>query len=105
MGIEVAEYLTERGREVVDAHGPIVAARIKGTRQAKPVLYANAIAVSCDVTEWDQVEALADALRRLLPEVSRVSITELGSALGVHGGPGTLLAATMPEYAPTAEAS
>ncbi len=46
-------------------------------------------------------EADAESLKahflELIPEVSRVSITELGSALGVHGGPGTLLAATMPE--------
>jgi DegV family protein with EDD domain len=53
----------------------------------------------------EDAEALGDALCRLLPEVSRVSITELGSALGVHGGPGTLLAATMPEYVPPEQAS
>lgn len=48
----------------------------------------------------DDADTLAETLRELLPEVSRVSITELGSALGVHGGPGTLLVATMPEFSP-----
>ena len=48
----------------------------------------------------EDADTLAETLRELLPEVSRVSVTELGSALGVHGGPGTLLVATMPEFRP-----
>ena len=50
----------------------------------------------------EEAHELADQFRDQLPEVKRVSITELGSALGVHGGPGTLLAATMP-YHPVPE--
>ncbi len=46
----------------------------------------------------DEARELADQFRADLPEVQRITITDLGSALGVHGGPGTLLAATMPHY-------
>ncbi len=46
----------------------------------------------------DEARELADQFRAELPEVQRITITDLGSALGVHGGPGTLLAATMPWY-------
>ncbi len=45
----------------------------------------------------DDARELSGKLLELIPDVSRVSITELGSALGVHGGPGTLIVATMPE--------
>ena len=44
----------------------------------------------------EDAEELGQHMVDLVPEVSRVSITELGSALGVHGGPGTVLVATMP---------
>ena len=42
-------------------------------------------------------EELKSLMKELAKDVSRITITELGSALGVHGGPGTLLVATMPE--------
>ena len=45
----------------------------------------------------EDAEELGQHMVDLVPEVSRVSITELGSALGVHGGPGTVLVATMPD--------
>jgi DegV family protein with EDD domain len=40
--------------------------------------------------------AIRDTLRDLLPEVRRMTESELGSALGVHGGPGTLVISTQP---------
>ena len=45
----------------------------------------------------EDAAALKAHLLELIPEVSRISITDLGSALGVHGGPGTVLVATMPD--------
>lgn len=36
-------------------------------------------------------ERLADALREQLPRIRNLTITELGTAIGVHGGPGTLV--------------
>ena len=48
----------------------------------------------------EDAETLKIHLLELIPEVSRISITELGSALGVHGGPGTVLVATMPDRRP-----
>ncbi len=47
----------------------------------------------------DDARELEEQFRSELPDLRRIAITELGSALGVHGGPGTLLAATMPYYA------
>ncbi len=46
----------------------------------------------------DEADELAACFRKELPDLKRLTITELGSALGVHGGPGTLLVATMPDY-------
>jgi DegV family protein with EDD domain len=41
-----------------------------------------------------------DTLRDSLPEVRRMTESELGSALGVHGGPGTLVISTQPYLSP-----
>jgi DegV family protein with EDD domain len=46
----------------------------------------------------EEAEELAACFKKELPNLKRLTITELGSALGVHGGPGTLLAATMPHH-------
>jgi len=35
-------------------------------------------------------------LRGNLPDIARLVITGIGPAIGVHGGPGTLLAAVRP---------
>ena len=43
---------------------------------------------------------LADCLRREISNIHRLTITEIGSALGVHAGPGTLVAATQPYVSP-----
>ncbi len=45
----------------------------------------------------EDADELATAMHEVLPDISRLTITELGSALGVHGGPGTLLVGTMPD--------
>ena len=39
-------------------------------------------------------------LRKVLDNVHRTTITDLGAALGVHGGPGTLIVATQPVVRP-----
>ena len=41
-------------------------------------------------------DELEQALRDILPEIRHFSRTDLGTALGVHGGPGTLLVAIQP---------
>ncbi len=45
---------------------------------------------------------LAGILREDLDDVERLTITEIGSALGVHAGPGTLVVATQPVRRPRA---
>ena len=45
----------------------------------------------------DDARELRAILEALIPDVKRATITELGSMLGVHGGPGTLAVATMPD--------
>lgn len=44
----------------------------------------------------DDAVTLADLLRERLPGVRRVTVSELGTAFGVHGGPSTLVVATQP---------
>ena len=48
----------------------------------------------------DEAAELERALREILPDVRETAITETGSALGAHGGPGTLLVATQPYLDP-----
>ncbi len=45
----------------------------------------------------DDAAELEQHLRRALPSIRRLVVTELGAALGVHGGPGTLIVAVQPE--------
>jgi DegV family protein with EDD domain len=42
-------------------------------------------------------EALKSMLTKLLPDAGRVTVTEIGTAFGVHGGPDTIVVATQPE--------
>jgi hypothetical protein len=44
----------------------------------------------------DDAVELARLLRKEIPNIERLITTELGTALGVHGGPGTLMVATQP---------
>ncbi len=44
----------------------------------------------------DEAQQLEQHLRRLIPEIGRLTLTGLGPAIGVHGGPGTLLVAVRP---------
>ncbi len=44
----------------------------------------------------DDAQQLADDLRRRLPEISKLVVTGLGTAIGVHGGPHTLLVSMRP---------
>jgi len=44
----------------------------------------------------DDARALMEALRARMPNMTQSFVTEIGTALGVHGGPGTLVVATQP---------
>lgn len=44
----------------------------------------------------DDASQLANELGRLLPNVRNLTICDLGTAIGVHGGPGTLIVSTRP---------
>jgi DegV family protein with EDD domain len=48
----------------------------------------------------DEAEVLEQVLRNEVPDIRRLSRAELGTALGVHGGPGTLVIATQPYLDP-----
>lgn len=48
----------------------------------------------------DGAEQLAELLRDEVENIARLNITEIGSALGVHAGPGTLVVATQPQVDP-----
>jgi DegV family protein with EDD domain len=43
---------------------------------------------------------LAECLRQEISDVHRLTISEIGSALGVHAGPGSLVVATQPRIVP-----
>ena len=36
------------------------------------------------------------AIRKRMPGIQRLALTSIGTALGVHGGPGTLIVSMMP---------
>lgn len=48
----------------------------------------------------DDAARLEQQLRRRLPGIRKLTVTELGTALGVHGGPGTLIVAVQPWHPP-----
>ena len=48
----------------------------------------------------DDATKLEHYLREQIPDISRLSITDLGTGLGVHGGPGTLIVSTQPRTEP-----
>lgn len=48
----------------------------------------------------DDLEVIRESLQSSLPQVQRFSEAELGTALGVHGGPGTLVVSTQPYLNP-----
>jgi DegV family protein with EDD domain len=48
----------------------------------------------------DDATKLEHYLREQLPDIARLSITNLGTGLGVHGGPGTLIVSTQPRTEP-----
>jgi fatty acid-binding protein DegV len=53
------------------------------------------IAIAHAVCPEDAAQ-LERLLRGMIPKIERLSVTKLGAALGVHGGPGTLLVAAQP---------
>ncbi len=65
-----------------------------------PASDALDVAIGHAVCREDAV-ALESELRRLFDNIHRTTITDIGAALGVHGGPGTLIVATQPYSRPT----
>ncbi len=53
------------------------------------------VAIGHAVCEQDAV-ALEQAIHERLPDIGKLSTTAIGTALGVHGGPGTLIVSMMP---------
>ena len=45
----------------------------------------------------DDARRCETLLKALLPSVANSSISELGSSIGVHGGPGTIVVALQPD--------
>ncbi|MDH3532966.1 MAG: DegV family EDD domain-containing protein [Gammaproteobacteria bacterium] len=66
-------------------------------RAAGPISIAIGHAICAD-----EAATIAVTLREKLPDIERLTIAELGAAIGVHGGPGTLVVATQPFTAPAA---
>ncbi|MEM9688656.1 MAG: hypothetical protein AAF917_04185, partial [Pseudomonadota bacterium] len=44
----------------------------------------------------DDAEIMAEQFRQDIKDIRRLTISELGTAIGVHGGPGTLVVSTQP---------
>ncbi|MEM8685079.1 MAG: DegV family protein [Pseudomonadota bacterium] len=44
----------------------------------------------------EDADIMAEEFRRLVGDIRRLTISELGTAIGVHGGPGTLVVSTQP---------
>jgi len=59
------------------------------------------VAIGHAVCREDAI-ALEGELRRCFDNIHRTTITDIGAALGVHGGPGTLIVATQPYTRPKA---
>ena len=59
------------------------------------------VAIGHAVCREDAI-ALEGELRRYFDNIHRTTITDIGAALGVHGGPGTLIVATQPYTRPKA---
>jgi DegV family protein with EDD domain len=65
-----------------------------------PAADALDVAIGHAVCPDDAVE-LERALRKRFENIHRTTITDIGAALGVHGGPGTLIVSTQPYARPT----
>ena len=69
-----------------------IARRVRGDR---PIVVAVGHAMSPG-----SAAELERLLKQKVPNIRRLSVADLGTALGVHGGPGTLLIATQPYLTP-----
>ncbi len=69
-----------------------IARRVRGDR---PIVVAVGHAMSPE-----SAAELERLLKQKVPNIRRLSVAELGTALGVHGGPGTLVIATQPYLTP-----
>jgi DegV family protein with EDD domain len=64
-------------------------------RSDRPIVVAVGHAMSAE-----SAAELGRLLKQKVPNIRRLSVAELGTALGVHGGPGTLVIATQPYLMP-----
>ena len=69
-----------------------IARRVRSNR---PIVVAVGHAMSAE-----SAAELKRLLKQKVPNIRRLSVAELGTALGVHGGPGTLVIATQPYLTP-----
>jgi len=79
-------------RQIIAMFARHVARRVRGD---EPVVVAVGHAISPE-----SAAELERLLRQEIPNIARFTLTELGTALGVHGGPGTLVIATQPYVTP-----
>ena len=89
--IKLSSYILGR-RNITARFARHIAGKI---RDAGPTLVAIGHAISPD-----EAEKLKRILLDETSNIERVSMAELGTALGVHGGPGTLVVATQPYVNP-----
>jgi len=92
-------------RTTADGHVTVggfqIGSRNRTTRFAKfiarraPKNQPIEVGVAHAICEEDARE-LAEQIRSLLPAVKKLTLSQLGTALGVHGGPGTLLVSFSP---------
>ena len=79
-------------RKIIAKFAQHVARRVRGD---EPVVVAVGHAMSPE-----SAAELERLLRQEIPNIASLSTAELGTALGVHGGPGTLVVATQPYVTP-----
>ena len=92
-------FVTTRGR--LGVAGGWFGHRRRAERLAKFIAkrYATVSAVQVSVGQADcsaDAEKFVSALRLRLPQAKKISICDLGTAIGVHGGPGTLVVSIRP---------
>lgn len=78
----------------------VVRTRSKGMERLFEIIKATAKVKNIGIahsTNDEEIKSFTDKLRSLLPDLKPV-ITALGPALGVHGGPGTILVAVEREH-------
>ena len=103
----VAEWLRLTPIIAVKASGQVALDGFLFGRKRQLQRYADHVVAKIDATgpldvgighavSADEAATLADLVRERIPEIRSLKICPLGTALGVHGGPGTLIISTTP---------